>query len=129
MSGRSTAALAASAVGPLRWCEQLVGGIGTGSGVSSWSAAAARAVSRWRRWQRQRSIGCGGVCGSVSGLSASLGLAAASAVGRLRRRCCCDSRAVVAFWSVVVVVVVAAAAVWSQLSRFFTRASFVVIFL
>ncbi len=34
----------------------------------------------------------------------------------------------VALWSVVVVVVVAAAAVWSQLSRFFTRAYFVVIF-
>ncbi len=34
----------------------------------------------------------------------------------------------VAFWSVMVVVVVAAAAVWSQLSRFFTRAYFVVIF-
>ncbi len=34
----------------------------------------------------------------------------------------------VAFWLVVVVVVVAAAAVGSQLSRFFTRAYFVVIF-
>ncbi len=34
----------------------------------------------------------------------------------------------IAFWSVVVVVVVAAAVVWSQLSRFFTRAYFVVIF-
>ncbi len=55
----------------------------------------------------------------MSGLSAALGLAAASAVGRLRRRCCCDNRAVVAFWSVVMVVAVAAAAVWSQLSHFF----------
>ncbi len=55
----------------------------------------------------------------MSGLLAALGLAAALAVGRLRRRCCCDSRAVVAFWSVVMVVVVAAAAVWSQLRRFF----------
>jgi hypothetical protein len=73
-------------------------------------------------------IGCGGVCGSVSGLSAALGLAAASAVGQLRQRCCCDSRAVVAFWLVVVVVVVAAAAVWSQLSQFFTHVYFVVIF-
>ncbi len=63
----------------------------------------------------------------MSGLLAALGLAVASAVGWLRRRCCCDSRAVVAFWSVVVVVVVAAA-VWSQLSRFFTRVYFVVIF-
>ena len=34
----------------------------------------------------------------------------------------------VAFWLVVVVVVVAAVAVWSQLSQFFTRAYFVVIF-
>ncbi len=64
----------------------------------------------------------------MSGLSTALGLAAASAVGRLWRHCCCDIRAVVAFWSVVVVVVVAAAVVWSQLSRFFTRAYFVVIF-
>ena len=55
----------------------------------------------------------------MSGLLAALGLAAASAVGRLRRRCCCDSRAVVAFWSGVLVVVGAAAAVWSQLSRLF----------
>ncbi len=86
-------------------------------------------VGRRRRWQRQRWIGCGGICGSVSGLLAASGLAAASAVGWLRRRCCCVSRAVVAFWSVVVVVVVVAAtAVWSQLSRFFTRAYFVVIF-
>ncbi len=54
-------------------------------------------VGRRRRWQRQQSIGCGGLCGSVSGLLAALGLAAASAVGQLRRRCCCDSRAVVAF--------------------------------
>ncbi len=34
----------------------------------------------------------------------------------------------VAFWLVVVVVAMAAAAVWSQLSRFFTHACFVVIF-
>ncbi len=64
----------------------------------------------------------------MSGLSAALGLAAASAVGQLQRRCCCDSRVVVEFWLVVVVVVVAVAAVWSQLSQFFTRAYFVVIF-